>query len=167
MTYVKSARFLIATSGIFVGGALGHIIGSGSLHVGNSHFIFLLLIAFAALGLSRQSLEGPRVAFAIALAQFGTHFFFSTSGNAGDLKQMQMAMSHLVFGAISYQLVRHIDAIIELIYDLSQTLAVHLFEILTPICQRSLSSKNYVQIYHPQLLALTFARRGPPVIAAI
>ena len=160
---MKAARFLIATCGIFAGSLVGHVFGSGSLQVGNSHFTFLLLIAFASLYLSRKSLEGPKLAMVIALAQFGTHFFFSTSGHA----DIQMAISHLVFGLISFQVVARLDAIFQLISKLIEKIVLVTFKVVKPVCVQCVTARYEVQIYLTRLIATEVARRGPPVIAVI
>jgi len=156
---MKAARFLIATCGIFVGSVIGHVFGNGSLQVGNLHFTFLLLIAFAAAALSRKSLEGPKLAIVIALAQFGTHFFFSTSGNA----ELKMAISHLVFGIISYQVVSLMDAIYESVLSAYEYLAVRVFEHVQPLVVLSTQDFEVVKVLPSRFIALDIARRGPPV----
>ena len=160
---MKAARFLIATCGIFAGGLVGHVFGSGSLQVGNSHFTFLLLIAFVSLYLSRKSLEGPKLALAIALAQFGTHFFFSTSGHA----ELKMAISHLAFGMMSYQLVVRMEAIFQFISIVIEKIVLVIFKAVKPVCVKCITARTEVQIYFTCLIATEVARRGPPVIAAI
>ena len=160
---MKAARFLIATCGIFAGGLVGHVFGSGSLQVGNSHFTFLLLIAFASLYLSRNSLEGPKLAMVIALAQFGTHFFFSSSGHA----ELKMAISHLAFGIISYQLVVRMDAIFHFVSKVIEKIVLVVFKVVKPVCVQCISARTEVQIYLTRLIATEVARRGPPVIAVI
>jgi hypothetical protein len=141
---VKAMRFLIATCSIFTGAVIGHDLGNGSFAVGNFHFLFLLLIAFASLYLSRNSLEGPKLAMVIALAQFGTHFFFSTNGNA----ELAMTLSHLVLGICTYQLIVHMDAFFDLIFKLIEKFTVVVFTVVRPICFRSLvlsaDSKVYI-----------------------
>ena len=123
------------------------------------HFTFLLLIAFAAAALSRKSLEGPKLAIVIALAQFGTHFFFSTSGNA----ELKMAISHLVFGIISYQVVSLMDAIYESVLSAYEYLAVRVFEHVQPLVVLSTQDFEVVKVLPSRFIALDIARRGPPV----
>ena len=141
---MKATRFLIATCGIFAGSVVGHLVGSGSLQVSNSHFTFLLLIAFASALLSRKSLEGPKLAIVIALAQFGTHFFFSTSQNV----ETQMAISHLVFGVIPYQLVVRMDSIYESALSAFEYLAVAVFQLVQPLVVLSIQSFDSVRVLH-------------------
>jgi hypothetical protein len=133
--------------------------GSGSLQVSNSHFTFLLLIAFASALLSRKSLEGPKLAIVIALAQFGTHFFFSTSQNV----ELHMAISHFVFGVVSYQLVVRMDAIYDSILSAFEYLVVSVFERVQPIVLLAIESIAAVRVLHSPFIALEIARRGPPV----
>jgi hypothetical protein len=156
---VKTVRFSIATCGIFAGSVVGHLAGNGSLQVSNSHFTFLLLIAFASAVLSRKSLEGPKLAIVIALAQFGTHFFFSTSQNV----ELRMAISHLVFGAVSYQLVVQMDAIYESVLSAFEYLVVTVFERVEPVVALAIQSYAIVRVLHSRFIALDIARRGPPV----
>jgi hypothetical protein len=138
---------------------VGHLVGSGSLQVSNSHFTFLLLIAFASALLSRKSLEGPKLAIVIALAQFGTHFFFSTSQNV----ELRMAICHLVFGILSYHLVVRMDAIYESILSAFEYLVVAVFERVEPIVFLAIESFATVRVLHLRFIALEIARRGPPV----
>jgi hypothetical protein len=119
----------------------------------------LLLIAFASALLSRKSLEGPKLAIVIALAQFGTHFFFSTTQNV----ELQMAISHLVFGVISYQLVVRMDAIYESILSAFENLVVAVFQLVQPLVVLSIQSLHAASVLHSRLIALDIARRGPPV----
>ena len=156
---MKATRFLIATCGIFAGSVVGHLVGSGSLQVSNSHFTFLLLIAFASALLSRKSLEGPKLAIVIVLAQFGTHFFFSTTQN----EELQMAISHLVFGVVSYQLVVRMDAIYESVLSAFEYLVVRVFEHVQPLVVLAIQSIASVRVLHTRFIALDIARRGPPV----
>ena len=156
---MKAARFLIATCGIFVGSVIGHVFGSGSLQVGNAHFTFLLLIAFAAAVLSRKSLEGPKLAIVIALAQFGTHFFFSTSGNA----ELKMAISHVVFGVMTYQIVAHLDEIFTSVVNAFERLVLVVLHVIKPLAVTVINALAEVQIYLPRFFAQEIARRGPPV----
>mgnify|MGYP003334811536 CR=1 FL=1 len=156
---MKAARFLIATCGIFVGSVVGHVFGSGSLQVGNAHFTFLLLIALAAAALSRESLEGPKLAMVIALAQFGTHFFFSTSGNA----ELKMAISHVIFGVLSYVAVVHLDQIFTSIANAFERLVLVVVRAIEPVVVAVINARAEVQIYLPRFFAQDIARRGPPV----
>lgn len=133
--------------------------GNGSLQVGNAHFTFLLLIAFAAAALSRKSLEGPKLAIVIALAQFGTHFFFSTSGNA----ELMMAISHVVFGVISYQLVVHLDEIFTAVVSAFERLVVVVLHVIKPVVVSVIAVASQRKVYVRSLLAQDIARRGPPV----
>ena len=156
---MKATRFLIATCGIFAGSVVGHLVGSGSLQVSNSHFTFLLLIAFASALLSRKSLEGPKLAIVIALAQFGTHFFFSTSQNV----ELRMAISHLVFGIVSYQLVVRLDAIYESVLSAFEYLVATVFEHVEPIVLLAIRNVISVRVLDLRFIAIEIARRGPPV----
>ena len=96
----------------------------------------------------------------IALAQFGTHFFFSTSGHA----ELKMAISHLVFGLISYQVVVRLDAIFQLISKLIEKIVLVVFKAVKPVFVQCVTARNEVQIYLTRLIATELARRGPPVI---
>lgn len=154
-------RFLIATSGIFAGGVVGHIVGSGSLQVGNSHFLFLLLISLGALVLSRKNLEGPKLAIVIALAQFGTHFFFSTSGHA----ELRMAISHFIFGVISYQLIVRMDALFAAIAKIVAKFGLIEFKRLQPVSVLRAVAVTQVDRCINFLFQTEVARRGPPVFA--
>lgn len=133
--------------------------GNGSLQVGNAHFTFLLLIALASAFLSRKSLEGPKLAIVIALAQFGTHFFFSTSGNA----ELMMAISHVVFGVISYQLVVHLDEIFTSVVNAFERLVLVVLHVIKPLVVAVINALTEVQIYLPRFFAQDIARRGPPI----
>ncbi|MEN9736684.1 MAG: hypothetical protein RL129_1395 [Actinomycetota bacterium] len=126
---MKATRFLIATCGIFAGSVVGHLIGSAKL------------------------------AIVMALAQFGTHFFFSTSQNV----ELRMAISHLVFGILSYQLVVRMDAIYESILSAFEYLVVAVFERVEPIVFLAIESFATVRVLHLRFIALEIARRGPPV----
>jgi len=134
-------------------------VGSGSLQVGNAHFTFLLLIALASAFLSRKSLEGPKLAMVIALAQFATHFFFSTSGNA----ELMMAISHVVFGVISYQLVVHLDEIFTAVVSAFERLVVVVLHVIQPVVVSVIAIATQTKVYVTSLLAQDIARRGPPV----
>lgn len=158
---MKTARFLIATCSIFAGAVIGHDLGNGSFTVGNSQFLFLLLIALASLYLSRNSLEGPKLAMVIALAQFGTHFFFSTNGNA----DFQMTLSHLILGIGTYQLIKHMDELFELLFKLIDKFQILIFKAIRPLCFKSLIIRANSKGYFSSRIAQVIARRGPPVIA--
>lgn len=100
---------------------------------------------------------------AIALAQFGTHFFFSTSGHA----ELKMAISHMVFGIISYQLVVRMDAIFHFLSKVIEKIVLVVFKVFKPVCVQCITARIEVQVYLTRLIATEVARRGPPVIAVI
>ena len=78
-----------------------------------------------------------------------------------------MAISHLVFGLISYQVVVRLDAIFQLISKLIEKIALVTFKVVKPICVQCVTARYEVQIYLTRLIAAEVARRGPPVITAI
>ncbi|MFM8365927.1 MAG: hypothetical protein ACKN90_00385 [Candidatus Nanopelagicaceae bacterium] len=158
---MKVARFLIASSAIFSGAVIGHALGDGTFAVGNSHFLFLLLIALASLFLARNSLEGPKLAMVIALAQFGTHFFFSTSGAS----EIQMALSHIILGIVTYQLIARMDLLVEIFFKLLDRLILFRFLIIKPNWISPLLTLSQARFFVYLQISRDIARRGPPVIA--
>ena len=75
-----------------------------------------------------------------------------------------MAISHLVFGIVSYQLVVRMDAIYESILSAFEYLVVAVFERVEPIVVLAIQSVASVRVFHSRFIAHVFARRGPPLV---
>ena len=78
-----------------------------------------------------------------------------------------MALSHLIFGVISYLVVVKMEAIFELIASLIERFVLVVFKVIKPASVQCISARQEVQVYLTRLFATEVARRGPPVIAAI
>ena len=76
---------------------------------------------------------------------------------------MQMAISHLIFGVVSYQLVVRMDAIYESVLSAFEYLVVRVFERVQPLVVLAIQSISSVRVLHSRFIALDIARRGPPV----
>ena len=74
-----------------------------------------------------------------------------------------MAISHLVFGIVSHQLVVRMDAIYESVLSAFEYLVVTVFERVEPIVFLAIESFVVVRVLHLRFIALEIARRGPPV----
>lgn len=64
-----------------------------------------------------------------------------------------MAISHLIFGVVSYQIVARMDAIFNLTSALVEKLLVIVFKVIKPICVQCISARVEVQIYLTRLFA--------------
>ncbi len=100
----------------------------------------------------------------IALAQFGTHFFFSTSGNAASGTELRMALSHLILGLTSYFIIVQAESILNLAIDLLDRLVVVRFKVIKTIHLIANLVTSGLANCISRILALDLAQRGPPVI---
>jgi hypothetical protein len=106
---VKKARFFIATLSLFIFGAIGHLVGGGSIANFKQHSFYLILIFTLVSFLAKRELSGPNLAAAIVIAQFSTHLFFGSSHSSDNL----MFFSHLSLSLLNYFTARQSEKILE------------------------------------------------------
>jgi len=74
-----------------------------------------------------------------------------------------MAISHVVFGVISYQLVVHLDEIFTAVVSAFERLVVVVLHVIQPVVVSVIAIASQTKVYVTSLLAQDIARRGPPV----
>ena len=154
MEFRKSLFLLFALAGSLV----SHIVGGGSFISPTRFLSELALISGAMLLLRGHEYEGPALAFALLIVQ-GTAHFILGGGSSSDV---QMLISHILGGALSYQFIVRFDRIWKDLYSLfaswlPKVLKPYAVAISTQIAQHlELTIPNF-KFSHDD-----FSRRGPP-----
>ena len=115
MSLVRSA---VAAMLLLLGGIGAHHLAGGEITSSNSLMQFVLIATLVALALRGEEISETRLFFAVFAVQNLTHFLL---GGANE-SSLLMALSHTIFGVISYQLILQSSQILNGLSSLYQSL---------------------------------------------
>lgn len=94
-------RSAVAAMLLLLGGIGAHHLAGGEITSRNSILQFVVIVSLVALVLRGEEISETRLFFAVFVVQNLTHFLL---GGAHE-SSLLMALSHTIFGVISYQLI--------------------------------------------------------------
>jgi hypothetical protein len=156
----KSIKHSFQILTLFIFAIAAHILAGGSVIATSQLLGQLLAICLASSLLRNVQLEGPSLAFLIAVVQSTSHFI--VGGNTFN-NQATMTFGHLLSGVVSYQLISNFHATWDRITENLRTIFLPA-EIVRWIPQfRFVSSAIEVEpVFLTNFFSASLKYRGPP-----